>query len=533
MPAEDRYVTRLLRLQHIDATEASTVLTKFKSKDGDITVYPPGNLLIVTETGSNIARMMRILEEVDVGGAGEQLWVEKINYTSATELANKLNEILDLEEAGRRRRGRRRPWRERRSAGRGRGRRRGRTSSRTIATTRSSSPGPSPITCGCSRSSSPSTRSPRARARSTCSRSSTRCCKDLSQTLNQLLGTSSMGMGATGARPGMTPGAPGAAGIHGAAGSGLDQVFEGRVRITCDEATNSIVTTSSGRDYAQLHAVIDKLDHPRRQVFIEAVIMDVSIQRQNDFGIAYHAGAPTPSFPGNLGQGVVFGGNSILSSISPIGLAASDPNALSALAVGVQGPPIPNSQNIFGTGLSIPALGVVLHAMEQDGDNNVLATPHILALDNQDATISIGQNIPLQQNVGGGLGALASQAGGAAGALGGGLGLGLLGGGFSAPRQDIGTKIKVKPHVNDSDQIRLELSEEISDAGAPQGALGAIPINKRTAETQLVVRDQQTVVIGGLVRDAITNGETKIPILGDIPVLGYLFKQKQIDQDQE
>src|SRR6185437_10235843 len=69
VPAEDRYVTRLLRLQHIDATEASTVLTKFKSKDGDITVYPPGNLLIVTETGSNIARMMRILEEVDVGGA--------------------------------------------------------------------------------------------------------------------------------------------------------------------------------------------------------------------------------------------------------------------------------------------------------------------------------------------------------------------------------------------------------------------------------------------------------------------------------
>ncbi len=257
------------------------------------------------------------------------------------------------------------------------------------------------------------------------------------------------------------------------------------------------------------------------------MIMDVSIQRLNDFGIAYHAGAPTPQFPGGLGQGVVFGGNNITNSISPTAMLGSDPNALSALAVGVQGPPIPNSQNIFGTGLSIPALGVVLHAMAQDGDNNVLATPHILALDNQDATISIGQNIPLQQNVGGGLGALASQAGGAAGALGGGLGLGLLGGGFSAPRQDIGTKIKIKPHVNDSDQIRLELSEEVSDAGAPQGALGAIPINKRTAETQLVVRDQQTVVIGGLVRDAVTNGETKIPILGDIPVLGYLFKQKQ------
>jgi general secretion pathway protein D len=101
-----------------------------------------------------------------------------------------------------------------------------------------------------------------------------------------------------------------------------------------------------------------------------------------------------------------------------------------------------------------------------------------------------------------------------------------LGGGFAAPRQDVGTKIKVKPHVNDSDQIRLELQEEISDAGQPTGALGAIPINKRTAETQLVVRDQETVVIGGLMRDVVTSGETKIPILGDIPVLGYLFKQK-------
>jgi general secretion pathway protein D len=103
-------------------------------------------------------------------------------------------------------------------------------------------------------------------------------------------------------------------------------------------------------------------------------------------------------------------------------------------------------------------------------------------------------------------------------------GLGGLGG-FSAPRQDVGTKISVIPHINDSDQVRLELTEEISEAGAPQGVLGAIPIIKRQATTTLVVRDQQTVVIGGLVRDAVTNSRTKIPILGDIPVLGALFRQ--------
>ncbi len=161
-----------------------------------------------------------------------------------------------------------------------------------------------------------------------------------------------------------------------------------------------------------------------------------------------------------------------------------------------------------------------MHAFAKDGDSNVLATPHILATDNIPAEISIGQNIPLQTNVQG-LGSLLGSSGGAAGALGalGGLGgLGALGG--QAQRQDVGTKIKVTPHVNDSDQVRLELNEEISEAGAAQGSLGAIPINKRTASTTLIVRDQQTVVIGGLVRDSIVNGETKIPILGDIPVLG-------------
>jgi general secretion pathway protein D len=350
-------------------------------------------------------------------------------------------------------------------------------------------------------------------------------CKDLSQTLNQILGTSGA-VGAAGARP---PGAAGAApspggarppGATGSTGTGTggvglqDEVFEGRIRVTCDEATNSLVTTSSLRDYAQLRNVIDKLDIPRRQVFIEAVIMDVSVDRSTDINIGYHGGAPIDF--GSAGQGVFYGGNNPAASVAGV------PSNLEALALGVRGPDIPNTSNIFGTGVSIPALGIVLSALAKDGDNNVLATPHILATDNQEATISIGQNIPLQTNVGGlPLSGLGGQAG-AAGALG---ALGALGSGFSAPRQDIGTKIDVTPHVNDSDQVRLDLKEEISDAGSPTGALGAIPINKRTAQTTLVVRDQQTVVIGGLVRDAYITGETKIPVLGDIPVLGFLFKQ--------
>lgn len=525
VPNEDRYITRLYRMAHIDAQETATLLGKFKTKEGDITVYPPGNLLIITETGSNIQRMMRILEEIDVGGAGEQLWVEPVHYSSASELANKLIDILDLKGKG--------------AAGGGAGGGAkgasggtvgGAGGTRIVADDRGNAlimvanePDYLRMLELIKRLDVKQTGEGELHVQPL----QYAACKDLSTTLNQILGTSAFG--STAGRPGVpgapvpTAGAPGASRMPGAAGAGLDEVFEGRVRITCDEATNSLVTTSSMRDYAQLRTVIDKLDRPRRQVFIEAVIMDVSVQRKTDWGLSYHGGAPVPF--GSIGDGIFYGGKNPVASISSV------PQNLEALAMGLRGPDIPNSQNLFGTGLSIPALGVVLHALGQDGDTNVLATPHILATDNTKAEISIGQNIPLQTNVGGGLGALAGQAAGAAGAAGalGGLGgLGLLGGGgFSAPRQDVGTKITVTPHVNDSDQVRLELIEEISDAGAPTGALGAIPINKRSANTTLVVRDQQTVVIGGLVRDAVQNGETKIPILGDIPVLGFLFKNTQ------
>jgi general secretion pathway protein D len=524
VPNEDRYITRLYRMAHIDAQETATLLGKFKTKEGDITVYPPGNLLIITETGSNIKRMMRILEEIDVGGAGEQLWVEPVHYSSASELANRLIDILDLKGGGKGAAG------GAGAAGKGAsgGAVGGAGGTRIVADDR----GNALIIVA--------NEPDYLRMLELIKRLDVKqsgegelhvqplqyaACKDLSQTLSQILGTG--GVGGIGARPGGPPGRP-SPGVPGAAGAGVDEVFEGHVRITCDEATNSLVTTSSMRDYAQLRTVIDKLDRPRRQVFIEAVVMDVSIQRQTNVGISYHGGAPVP-FPGDLGNGTFFGGNNILGSINPASLI-SDPQNVQALALGLRGPDIPGSQNLFGTGLSIPALGVVLHALGQDGDTNVLATPHILATDNTKAEISIGQNIPLQTNVGGGFPGLPGAAGaaGAAGALGGLGGLGLLGmGGFAAPRQDVGTKITVTPHVNDSDQVRLELVEEISDAGAPTGALGAIPINKRSANTTLVVRDQQTVVIGGLVRDAVQNGETKIPILGDIPVLGFLFKQTQ------
>jgi general secretion pathway protein D len=203
---------------------------------------------------------------------------------------------------------------------------------------------------------------------------------------------------------------------------------------------------------------------------------------------------------------------------------ASNQDALTGFAVGVRGPYIPGTQNLIpGLNLGIPAFGVMITALANSGDADVLGTPSIIATDNSPADINVGENVPLQTGLGGGFTG-APGATGAAGTPGlGGFGFGF--GGFAAPRQDVGTKIHLVPHINDSNEIRLEIDEEISEVGASnQGALGAVSINKRNAKTTVVVQDQQTVVIGGLIRNTITRSNTRIPILGDIPLLGVLFR---------
>jgi general secretion pathway protein D len=261
--------------------------------------------------------------------------------------------------------------------------------------------------------------------------------------------------------------------------------------------------------------VIERLDAPRKQVFIEAVVMELGIERSSELGFAFHGGAGDFPTDGSLS---LFGFN----APSSIDLTQ---NNLTGLALGIRGPTIENSQQLVG--FSVPGFGVVVTALASSGDADVLSTPHIIALDNTEAEISVGENIPLQTN------------GVAPGTFGGGAALGLaaaggqdlgslagLAGGFgTVARQDVGTTIRVTPHINANNEIRLEIEEEISEQGATSGTLGVVSINRRTARTEVMVRDQQTIVIGGLMRDAIQNSEDKVPVLGDIPILGALFRK--------
>jgi general secretion pathway protein D len=496
---EDRYITRIHRLRNASAEEIANILGHFKSKDADITVYAPGNLLIITDTGTNIQRMMRILEDVDVGGVGDQIWIEPIHYAVASDVAARLNEVFDLKAAAK-------PGDKAGSSLGG-----DVHITKILADDRSNSV----VVIGTERA---YLRILEFIKRLDIPHSGEgeihvlllqhADAVELAKTLNEIVS----GAAAAGGPP--------------KAGAAALTIFESGVKVSADKATNSIVVTSSLRDFANLRTVIDQLDQPRRQVFIEAVIMDLTIKRDNQLGVAFHGGDVESGLTSS-GQTFFFGGLNPIASILPPGTAPNGPS-LQAFAFGIRGPDLPGTSNLLGTGVSIPAFGTLIGALSSTNDADILSTPHILATDNVPAEISVGQNIPLQTNAGGagipGLGAAGGAAAGALGALGGFGGFG----GFTAPRQDIGTKVKIVPHLNDSDEVRLEVTEEISDvAGQPQGTTGSVPFSKRTAQTQLVVKDQQTVVIGGLVRNFLSRTDTKIPLLGDIPVLGALFRSRQ------
>ncbi len=541
-PNEDRYVTRMIRARNVSAEDLATLLGNFKSRDGTVTAYAPTNMLIITDTGSNIRRMMEIMQEVDVPRTGEQIWIEPIHYANAQEMADRLGEIFP-------------------SAGQG-----GSSGGNTKARPTPRRPTPrragqaaqaaqagATTTVGSARGESRITNIiPDERTNSLIILATERAylrileviraldvpvegegsihvhplqyadSEQMASTLQSLVS----GGGSSSAKRGATK----QGGVSGATGG--PGALEGQINVQPHKATNSLLITSSLHDYVALRRVIERLDVAPRQVFIEAVVMELSVQRSSSLGVAYHGGAPAPNIDGNSSL-TLFGFDAGRTATPATSLS---PDLLQGLAVGVRGPAIQQASQLLG--ISIPSFGVILNAIANSADANVLSTPHIIAMDNVQAEITVGQNIPLQTSgLGGSLGSslssLASAAGqsGAAGLAGmagmmGGMGRG------GVQRQNVGTTIRITPHINDTGEIRMELEEEISEAGAPQGTLGVVPINQRIAKTQVVVRDQQTIVIGGLMRDRVSTTEEKVPILGDIPLLGVLFRRQSTTNEK-
>jgi len=543
IPALDQMVTRVVQLKFVDANNINATVKQLTTKDGDSYPYAPTNTLIISDTGSNLHRLMQIINQLDTPLGQEEIRVIQIEYAAATELAQTLEEIFG-------------------DKGQSKGRGRSPSSSRRIKPVR---PGKGATTApaggeggeeGVSVSKIIADERTNMLILVATSRSFPRIqeliakldvpipgegqiqvvylqhadAEELASTLTSLAqGTSSRPKSSTTRRGGSKTaggGAPKAA-----------ELFQGEVKVTADKATNSLVIVASQQDYKSLLAVIKKLDIPRRQVFVEAVIMEVNVDTNKETGIAFHGGAATkiggetiPLFFGTQFKVQGSNINSLVPNISLLGFMS-----------GLSGPELSADESILGS-IALPSVGLVIHALQTDSNVNVLSTPHILTSDNEEAEIKVGENIPIPAGYGG-YGGMSNLMGLASSYMGtqsttttasryggyggyGGLGS-LMGMGMGAiNRQEVGLTLKIKPQINEGNVIRMELEEELSEVKDTSNPLGPTT-TKRSAKTVVAVEDQQTVVVGGLMRDKIDIGESKIPILGDIPVLGIFFRTKK------
>jgi general secretion pathway protein D len=264
------------------------------------------------------------------------------------------------------------------------------------------------------------------------------------------------------------------------------------VRVMADEETNSLIIRATKDEYVVLEDVIQQLDIARRMVYLEALIMEVDADKTFDVGVEWAAGG---TFSG--GDGTLVGGFSGSEGFNLLdGIDANDPSLASGLTVGVL------KQGVKIGGVTFANIGAVVRAFQSDSDVNVISTPQILTMDNKTAAISVGENVPYQTSVN----------------------LTDNNNEFTQfEYRDVATKLSITPHINQSDVLRLEIQTEvvrIKDAGLTPTTFN------RTAETTVILNDKSTVVIGGIIGQDATESNFKVPILGDIPVLGWLFKSR-------
>ena len=279
------------------------------------------------------------------------------------------------------------------------------------------------------------------------------------------------------------------------------------VNIQADEAANALVITTPPDVFRSLQSVIRQLDIRRAQVHVEALIAEITNSAQAALGIQWQSTQNTDN------KGAIGGTNFSIPGVPSIGAVATDPlsNVGRGLTVGL----IDGTRTILGT--EILNLGALITAVAGDTNNNILATPNLVTLDNQEAEIVVAQNIPFVTGQ-------FTNTGAAQGSV----------NPFQTiERQDVGLTLKIKPQINEGDAIQMEIEQEVSNVSPTQvpGASDIVTV-VRNISTTVLVQDQQMVVLGGLIDDQTQENVEKVPFLGDLPFLGNLFKARSTQKIQ-
>jgi general secretion pathway protein D len=486
-PNTDNYIMKVIALKNISASELARNFRPFMTRYGRIIDIKQTNTIIVADTGTNINRLVKLVKFLDVPGHEESLQIIAVRNSSAQEIAKLLDSILKGGGSGSRKS-------SRRSSGTAR------------ATSKGGSENISKIIA------EPRTNSIIAMANAEgakqlrqlihkldvklISSGSSRVhvhylnhgnAEEISKTLSSIVSSGSSAKSSKSSN-------------RFTSGSASESIFSAEVKVTADKANNALVVTASPTDWLTLQDVIGKLDIPRDQVYVEGLIMETSITRNKSFGVNY-VGATGP------GSAQRFG---FVGSPDLMNLMSGQYQNLSGFFVGGAADHNAATVNVGGVDMKFGSINGLIKMVASHSNTNVLATPQILASDNTEAIFEVGETVPvLSTTTNNGV---SSQ---------------------TVTTQKVAMVLKITPQINKVTRfIKLKIDQRIDDfntgkkVGDSVGDAGGIATTSRSIVTDVIVRDKDTIAMGGLMRDKETTVFSKIPLLGDIPVLGWLFKNK-------
>lgn len=497
--ASSGFATRLFPLRYVSAEDIARVLAPQISKDGSIVPYQGTNTVIVSDSGANLARLDEMVRAMDIPGHEQNVAVIPLRHAEAARTAEQIVDILLGNSGG--------------SSGGG-GRRRGGDKDKSAA--------PASADLGFKitpdeRTNSlvvmaPPTEMARLRTLARALDTEIRPGEERihvyyaknadAEALVEVVSGMLLGSKAQSRRDKTTKKDAGSTSSP-TPPSAPPSASDDSMSITADAATNAVIVSGSAQDWKSILGLLEKLDIPRPQVFIEAIIVEASANRAKALGLDYQGAL-------DVGAGDIL----LRSNIAQLSSAFINPLALGGLVAAAAS----DKQIVLPDGTELPANYALLQALDQTSDVEVLSAPTLLTLDNQEAEIIVGQNIPFVTGRASDIININSVL-------------------TTVERKDVGIKLRVRPQVAEGDIVILDVMQEVSALvrnGLTEAQLLQVgPITTiRSASTSVSVGDGRTVVIGGLISNRIEQGESKVPLLGDIPWIGRLFRYERKDKDK-
>ncbi len=478
--ASEQLVTQIIAVQNVSAAQLVPVLRPLMPQAAHMAAYPPSNILILSDRASNIARVVRIIRRIDQAGDNE-VDIINLQHASAADVVRVVNTFFQQSQQGAE------------SGG---------SPTRVIADDRSNS-----VLIG-------GDKSQRLRVKALIthldtpleSGGDTRVIYLQHADAEKLATKLKEQISATVA---ITQGAPPAGG--GAAASSVAASADRTTTIWAEPETNALVITAPVKVMRSLMAVVDKLDIRRKQVLVEAIIVDVSVNKNAELGVNWAAWSEDSDTRIPIGSFI-----SPVAGVNLATLAAAVDNPSAAAGAAPSGTTF-GIGRIAATGINFAAM---LRAIQSDGTTNVIATPSAVTMDNQEAELKVAQEVPFIT--------------GQFTNTGTNNGDGQVNPFTTIQRQEVGTILKITPQVNEGGAlVQLKIELESSELLRGQlGDAGSQITSKRTINTNVLIEDGGIVVLGGLIRDSAARGESRVPYLGRIPFIGEFFKTRNRQREK-